>query len=174
MLLLDCIEDFPPSAFEVCCGAGIISLKLARGGTKVLASDIDTRACKNTLHNAKVNNLHHVINVVRTDLSSAIRGKFDVIYCNPPYLPFSDNVPENIWWSGGTDGVEKITKLIIDARSILKEDGALFLVFSSLSNVNSIYSSLRENGFSYKVIKSKRFESEEIFVLKASLAEKSL
>lgn len=172
ILLLECIKEFTPNAFEVCCGSGIVSLKLAQGGTKVLTSDIDVRACKNTLHNAKINNLYHMINVVRTDLSSAVRGKFDVIYCNPPYLPFSDNVPENTWWSGGLGGVEKITKLIKEAKSILKEGGALFLVFSSLSDVDSIYSTLRENGFSYEVLKSKKFESEEIFVIRALTAEK--
>ncbi|MEM2841862.1 MAG: methyltransferase [Thermoproteota archaeon] len=172
MLLLDCINKYPPSALEVCCGAGLVTLKLARGGTKVVASDIDVRACNNVLYNAKINNLHHLINVVRTDICSGIREKFDAVYCNPPYLPFDDEIRENLWWSGGKDGVEKIIRVIEGAKSVLKEDGFLYLVFSSLSDITRIRSSLRENGFIYDIVSSNKFEFEEIFVVKAQLVGK--
>jgi|YelNatPaOPRAMG01_1025707.scaffolds.fasta_scaffold33690_4 release factor glutamine methyltransferase len=172
MLLLDCVREYPPSALEVCCGAGLVSLKLAKGGTKVIASDLDLRACNNTLHNAKINNLHHLVNVVRTDLCSGIRGKFDAIYCNPPYLPFDDDIRESLWWYGGKGGVEKILRIVKEASSILKEDGSLFLVFSSLSDIANIQSSLKANDFVYDLVSSIKFGPEEIFVIKAKLVGK--
>ena len=172
MLLLDCIVDYPSTALEVCCGTGLISLKLAKGGTKVIASDIDQRACRNTKYNARMNRLDHMIDVVRSDMLASVKGEFDVIYSNPPYLPFTDKVPENIWWSSSHGQQNKIYSLIEGAKNNLKICGVLLFVLSSLSETSNVMRFLEKNNFSYSVSKVSRFEFEEIFVMKCSLTKR--
>ena len=70
------------------------------------------------------------------DLTEPFDGPFDLIVCNPPYLPadwsdrfLSDEVRSAL--IGGTSGIELSLRLIEEAHGKLAVDGALLIVVSS-------------------------------------------
>lgn len=168
-MLIDCINEHPKWAIDVCCGSGLISLTLADRGARVLAIDIDPNACANTAINARINDLSHMIDVICSDLCSCLNGKFDAIFCNPPYLPFDNSVPEAKWWFGGKGGVEISCRLIEEAKLLLVKGGSIFLVISSLSDYSVVYSALEKYGFKWNIVRSRPHDSEEIKVIRATL-----
>ena len=64
---------------EVGCGSGLVSLELARQVESLVALDINPHAVRATRERG--------VEVIRSDLFEGIRGKFDLIIFNPPYLP---------------------------------------------------------------------------------------
>lgn len=69
-------------------GAIALSLKKARPSWQVFASDISSDALNLANQNAKDNNLE--ISFQKSDIFSAIDGKFDIIVSNPPYIAYDD------------------------------------------------------------------------------------
>ncbi len=131
-LILDNVNERGPGmALDVGTGSGIIAIWLAKLGFTVVATDVDVRALKCAKENAKLNNVK--LDLVRCDLAEPIKGKFDVITFNPPYLPFKDNIPEEIWWYGGKNILWRFLKR--DLPRVLKRDGRLYLVYSSLTGI---------------------------------------
>ena len=68
---------------EVCCGAGLVAIASRRAGGRVIASDINYMSCLN----ASLNGLQ----VVRSDLFDAFCNQYELLLCNPPYLPSEEN-----------------------------------------------------------------------------------
>ncbi len=69
---------------ELGTGSGIIGLHCARAGARVTVTDISKDAVTNARHNTELNGLY--ISIIHTDLFSGLRGRFDVMIFNPPYL----------------------------------------------------------------------------------------
>jgi SAM-dependent methyltransferase len=67
------------------CGSGVNTVFVAPHVREVLAVDISTAAICNTEENCR---LHGLTNVTarRSDMFSAVDGKFDLILANPPYI----------------------------------------------------------------------------------------
>ncbi len=114
-------------------GAIAIALKKNKRNFKVFASDISLKA----LLQAKKNSLKYKtkINFFCADLLESIKGKFDLIVSNPPYIPddFMKNLPENvkkepeIALKGGKDGVEIICEIIRMTRDKMRKNGFLIM-----------------------------------------------
>lgn len=112
-------------------GAIAIVLKKLKKNLKVFASDISIKA----LFCAKENSKKHKIklNMFCGDILNCIKGKFDLILSNPPYIKKSDlkKLPENvkkeplIALDGGFDGTRIIKKILFQARKNLKKNGIL-------------------------------------------------
>ena len=75
--------------------------------------------------------------VVRSDLFSNIKGKFDIIFANPPYIPtkkqkvqksVKDWEPHQALYSG-TDGLVIIGKFLQEAKKYLNPEGRVYLEF---------------------------------------------
>jgi len=77
-------EDGPPGrVLDLGCGSGILALAAARlGAERVLAVDIDPRACREALHNVETNGLSGRILVIRGSAEVARRGRFDLVLAN--------------------------------------------------------------------------------------------
>ncbi|MFH1503502.1 MAG: HemK2/MTQ2 family protein methyltransferase [Candidatus Diapherotrites archaeon] len=73
-------------------------------------------------------------NCIYSDLFENIKGKFDLIIFNPPYLPEDSREPENsiINTNAGKKGNEVILRFLQGAKSYLEEKGKIFLITSSL------------------------------------------
>lgn len=102
---------------------------------EIWAADISEDA----LDVAKKNrNMHGAFNVnlIRSDLFSAIEGTYDVIYSNPPYIS-ADEMREldesvalyepHLALEGGEDGLDFYRKIVEDAPRFLNPGG--YLVF---------------------------------------------
>ena len=83
-LMLEVFEEKrPEKVFDLGCGSGILSLAAARlGAQRVLAADIDPRACREAKHNVEVNGLSDRIVVVQGSLPAACPGTFDLVLAN--------------------------------------------------------------------------------------------
>jgi release factor glutamine methyltransferase len=113
------------------------------------------------------------INAIKSNLFSSIKGKFDLIAFNPPYLPEDKREDKNskLATTGGRKGDEIILKFLKQAKSHLNENGIILLVISSLTPKENIIKLLTKQGLSYEVISSEKvfFETLEVWKIKKSL-----
>ena len=133
------------SLLDLCtgCGALAISLKNERPFLAVSASDISDPALEIAGFNAArlletgglSENRRSSVRFIQSDLFKNIAGKFNIIVCNPPYVP-SDEIntlaPEvqqepRIALDGGEDGMDFIRKIISRAPEHLLPGGVLLL-----------------------------------------------
>lgn len=137
---VDSILRLSPKAkriLEIGTGSGCVAITLGRlfPDAEIWAADISEDA----LDVAKKNrNMHGAFNVnlIRSDLFSAIEGTYDVIYSNPPYIS-ADEMREldesvalyepHLALEGGEDGLDFYRKIVEDAQRFLNPGG--WLVF---------------------------------------------
>jgi len=107
------------------------------------------------------------IPAIKSNLFSKIRGKFDIIAFNPPYLPKDKNEDKEsqLTTTGGKRGDEIILKFLKQAKSHLSNKGIILLLSSSLTPKDKIILLLKKQELSYKVISSEKmfFESLEVW-----------
>ena len=74
-------------------------------------------------------------NCIHSDLFGNIKGKYDVIIFNPPYLPKDSREPKDsqLATTGGKKGNEIINRFLEQAKSHLEKNGIIFLITSSLA-----------------------------------------
>ena len=94
---------------------------------KVLAVDINPKA----VEYVKKYVVNHRLSVKKSDLFSNVKGKFDTIIFNPPYLP-KDHQVYDAALEGGKKGYEILQRFVENTSAFLKPDGIILLVFSSL------------------------------------------
>lgn len=78
------------SVLDLCTGSGCILISLAKlGGIKTgLGVDISKKALAVARENAK--RLEADVNFLESDMFHEVKGKFDIIVSNPPYIPTKD------------------------------------------------------------------------------------
>jgi release factor glutamine methyltransferase len=108
-------------------GSGCIGVALAleEENMNVLVSDISFEALEVTKKN--INLLKANAAYVQSDLFKNIKGKFDIIVSNPPYIPDEEAVENivkkepNVALYGGSLGVDFYEKILKDIKPFLKE-----------------------------------------------------
>jgi release factor glutamine methyltransferase len=138
------------SVADLCCGSGALAIVAALAGARsVLAVDISLRAVLATRVNAILN--RSAVEVRRGDLLDVLgRQRFDLIVCNPPYVPSETNeLPRhslNTALDGGRDGRLLIDRVCREAVGHLQPGGVLLLVQSSICDPGRSVGMLRESG----------------------------
>ena len=127
-LLLSAIEvRRGQRVLEMGCGTGIIALHCVRAGCRVTAADIFAGAVDNARMNAAVNSLD--VEVLQSDMFGNVRGKFDVVIFNPPYLSVQDTEglsdAEKRPLVGGEGGHEIAARFLGEARKFLAPGGRI-------------------------------------------------
>jgi release factor glutamine methyltransferase len=76
-------------------------------------------------------------NCVHSDLFENIKGRYDIIIFNPPYLPQDSREPKDsqVATTGGKKGNEIILKFLQQAKNYLNKNGKIFLITSSLAPI---------------------------------------
>ena len=125
---------------DLCTGSGCIAVAVAKETQKlgknvsVFASDISADALAVARENAEANGAE--VTFVESDLLSGIKGKFDVIVSNPPYVKRGDlctlqkEVKDHEPLSaldGGEDGLDFYRRIAKEAPKKLKKGGMLLL-----------------------------------------------
>ena len=134
---LDILKDYSdPSLLDLCCGSGCIglSLKAASPEIRVTLSDISADALDVAAEN--IRRLSLAVELHQGDLLEGfLPGSFDLIVCNPPYIPTADCAilqeevlfePRNAL-DGGADGLDLYRRLIASAADVLVPGGALMM-----------------------------------------------
>ena len=144
---------------EPCTGTGAIacSVALESAATTVVATDVSPAAVALAADNAR--RLGAAITVVKGDLLAAVpvalRGRVDVVVCNPPYLATADlagREPEVVDWDphdalvSGPTGSETTDRLAATAPGWLRAGGWLLMEIDS-TRAQSTASAVEGAGF---------------------------
>ncbi len=142
-------------------GSGIQALAAAKRGRSVLAVDISPEVIKHCRKEIACRK----IKCLQSDLFEKVKGEFDTIIFNPPYLP--QELPErDVALEGGKKGYETIVRFLEDANAFLKTNGAILLLFSSLSNKKRIEQAIKQNLFTFAELDRLHIFFEDLFVYK--------
>ncbi len=146
---------------EIGTGSGEIASALMNAGARVTATDMNPIAASYA-HSRGVP-------VIRCDLFAGIRGTFDLILFNPPYLPTAPEDRIDDWFElaldGGADGRETIQRFLADAPAFLSKNGRLLLLISSLTGISEVSKLFADVGMITFVISEESHEGEKLIVL---------
>ena len=133
-------EEDDVAVLDMCTGSGAIAiavykeLKKAGKNPKVMATDISAAALELAKENAAANEAD--ILFIESDLFARIRGKFDVIVTNPPYIPTAEieklqrevkDYEPRLALDGGADGMDIYRRIAAEAMQYLNKGGTLIM-----------------------------------------------
>ncbi|ARM75903.1 HemK2/MTQ2 family protein methyltransferase [Acidianus manzaensis] len=162
-LILDILEvNKGQKVVEVGSGSGILSIRAASLGGKVISIDINPFAVESTLCSIKLNNVENDINVINCNMLSCIRETvFDVAIFNPPYLPYEEY---NSWisysWSGGKSGVDVLIRFLKQVKA-----KKIYTVYSSLSDEDKLLDFINKNKIKISKKVEKVYDYERIIAI---------
>lgn len=152
---------------DVGTGTGPVARALAEMGARVVAVDLSPLA----VHLAR-ENLGPLAEVVRADLLSAVRGPFEVVAFNAPYLPSEPHERVEGWldraFHGGEGGIEVSEAFVRDLPRVLAPGGRAYLVVSSRADLDRLARAVAEAGLRNEPVGAERFFFEEVAVWRLS------
>ena len=144
---------------EIGTGTGILSIIAAEKAKEVLAVDINPFAVKCAEDNVKLNKLKN-IKVILSDLFSKVKGKFDLIIFNPPYLRGKpDRLIESAYYDNGI-----LIRFFEQAKKYLNKEGKILLLYSSIANKQRLEKFIKEKEYNFKIIAKKHGLFENFFI----------
>lgn len=151
------------TVLEIGCGTGIISVYCAKLGRTVTCCDVSPSARLCTERNSMRNQVD--LKIVDSQLFGNISGEYDTIIFNPPYLPTEDRYEESEQWNGGHDGFDVIRPFLKSASEFLTESGSIYIIFSSLTDVDQLIAEFGQYSFKEKARQSFFFETIFLYQL---------
>ena len=139
MMVVNAAEE-GQSVLDLCTGSGAIAIAIAKETekynrkVKVTALDVSADALALAKENAETNGAE--ITFVQSDLFTRLRGRFDIIVSNPPYIPSADienlqrevkDYEPRLALDGGADGLDIYRRIAADASKYLNRNGMLML-----------------------------------------------
>lgn len=153
-LLLKYVKDYAKGkVLDLGTGSGILAKEALKYTKDVLASDILNLNFKD-------------IKFIKSDLFENIKGKFNFIIFNPPYLPKDkrEDLESALSTTGGKYGYEIIERFLNELKKHLKKNGKCLIVFSSLTNKNKIDKLIKKNKLKFECLEKKKLFFEELYV----------
>ncbi len=124
-------------ALDLCTGNGSLAVLAAMTypALSVDASDLSRAALEVAAINVSRHQLDARIALFESDGLANVRGSYDLILCNPPYvntqsmaaLPAEYRAEPSLALAGGTDGMDFIRRLLADAPACMSENAVLVL-----------------------------------------------
>jgi release factor glutamine methyltransferase len=151
---------------DVGTGTGLQALSLARFAEHVSGVDINPKAVELAKRNASANGIRNA-DFWLSDLFSNVKGRFDTIIFNPPYLPGEPVDMQDRALAGGGDGTEIINSFIDGVGAHMRHEGRVMLLVSSLNDIRSVKDRLASRGFVPEIIATKKMFFEELYVIDA-------
>ncbi len=136
--LLDAwLTDRTRAALDLCTGNGSLAViaALAYPEITVDASDISPAALEIARVNVARHGLGERIRVLESDLFARLGGRYDLVLCNPPYvpdrnmaaLPAEYRAEPALALAGGSDGMDLIRRIVADAPRHMNVGAVLVL-----------------------------------------------
>ena len=153
---------------DVGTGSGIQAIAAAQthGVKSVLATDIQKGVieyCKSCIKNKK-------IKFSQSDLFKDVKGRFDTIIFNPPYLPQELKL-RDLTLEGGKKGYEVIERFLNDVNNFLKPGGIILMVFSSLTKREKVEESIKNNLLEFEALEKMHIFFEDIYAYSLKKSE---
>ena len=164
LLLESALVEVQPNdrILEVGTGSGHIAASLAGRAALVVALDLNPHAARA----ARARN----VEVIRSDLFAGVRGPFDLVLFNPPYLPTAPDERLDDWLEyaldGGPDGRRTIARFLDGLVAVLAPGGRALLLVSSLTGPGEVARLADAAGLSGRVVLERRIEGETLLVLR--------
>jgi release factor glutamine methyltransferase len=151
---------------DVGTGSGILAIAASKKAKEVIGVDVN----KEAIEYAKKQDWD--VKFLYSDLFSNVKGKFDLIIFNPPYLPEDKREPKGsrLATTGGKKGYEILERFFLEAGKYLKPDGKILVLFSTLTKKDKVHEILENYAFNYQKLSEQSFDFETLFVY---LVEKS-
>jgi methylase of polypeptide subunit release factors len=114
---------------DLCSGVGTQALVSARTAEAVTAVEIEPLAEPVFRVNAALNGLVGKVEYLVGDLLEPVAGRvFDLVSCNPPFMPTPPDVVFPRWAGGGPDGLSVVLRLLGALPTLLAPEGRCHLV----------------------------------------------
>ncbi len=164
-LIIDCIPEQVSKGvkcLDMGTGSGVIVKELLKHSSDVTGVDVNPYAveyCSKKFPKAKF---------FQSNLFEDVKGKFDVITFNPPYLPEDsrEDLETALMNSGGTQGYELLLKFLKQALNHLTSNGFIITLFSTLTKPDVVFNKTKELGYSHEVLKTKKLFFETLYCVK--------
>ena len=162
---------------DLCCGSGCIACSMAKEmpATKIVAADISNSVLDVCRKNISDNRFSSRIICMQADATVTPPcgiGTFDMIICNPPYIPseeiltLDDSVKnfEPMWaLDGGQDGLKFYKQIIKYWKSIIRSGGSLLFEVGE-GQAKSVKEMLLAAGFKSASIKKDHSGTERVVI----------
>lgn len=129
---VDQLELSGKTFLEMGAGTGIAAKTAYDKGAEVTASDIDAETVEYLEEE-----LPDDVKVMKSDLFGNIKGKFDIIVFNPPYLS-GDRQGNSDPLVGGNKGTEVTERFLKNVSNHLNDEGEAYLILSSETDFQEI------------------------------------
>lgn len=150
------------TVIEIGCGSALITRELAPNVKSILATDINPHAVKAAKEAG--------VDAIRTDLFRGIKGRFDLVIFNPPYLPTQEDERTGSWidsaLDGGASGRETINSFLEQLGQHLTCPGRALLLVSSLTGLDEVKEKAIKEGLETREVASEGCFFERLHVLR--------
>jgi release factor glutamine methyltransferase len=132
------VPHAPAVVLDIGTGSGCLAVSIAheRPAAIVVATDISQGALLVARRNAILHGVDRQIRFVRADLASGVAFRADIIVSNPPYVPDAARLAPDVGryepgtaLFGGSDGLDVVGRLLVDAPAHLAPSGVLIVEF---------------------------------------------
>lgn len=153
-------------------GCGILAVLAAEKASSVVAVDVNPHAVVCAQKNAELNSVAAKVETRRGNLFATLKPeeKFDLILFNAPYLPVEPHEGKS-WaekaWAGGKTGRKVIDRFIDNAPKCLSGNGRVYLVQSSLSNIEETLRRFSHHEMHAAVVDEEKLAFEKIVLIEA-------
>ena len=160
--LLSFLKDYcKGNILEIGCGSGILMEEALKYTKDVSGVDIDAVSVKHCKDRG--------LRVIQSDLFDKVKGSYDFIIFNPPYLPFDsrEDSESAVATTGGFKGNELVLRFLEEVKIYLNKGGKILMLVSSLTP--NFEEDLKDKGFKFKKLGVKKEFYEELKVYLVSL-----
>lgn len=131
------LSDRTQRVLDLCTGNGSLAVIAAMAYPEIVvdACDVSDDALEVAKINVDRHKLGKRISLMKSDLLASVRGPYDLILCNPPYvnahsmaaLPEEYRHEPALALAGGEDGMDLVRRIVQDAPAKLSDIGVLVL-----------------------------------------------
>jgi len=143
------------TALDIGTGSGFLARILSDKFEFVVATDINFRALEKA---------HEIVeNGICCNAADALHCNFDLVVCNLPYLPSEEIADYAV--DGLAEGLGVTINIIKSASKVIRQNGKLVYLTSSLANYQELVRRTANLGFSVKIIAKKNLFFEELVLV---------
>jgi len=149
---------------DVGTGSGYVGHRIrTETNATVVGSDINPEACRQAADAG--------LQVVRADMFGPFRPEtFDVVCCNPPYLPTPPDQEWDDWMeealSGGPDGRAVVDPFLDGVGRVLAEGGEAFMLISTLTGPEEVRETAAASALRMETVAEESHPFEKLLVVR--------